>query len=148
MEQLVPILPHVNASLNGLATLLLVTGYILIKLRREVAHRRTMLAAFGVSILFLACYLVYHGSLRSLALSERRLPAEVAGGVRWAYYGLLISHIVLAATVPVLACVTIWHGLKDRRAQHLRWARITFPIWLYVSVTGVMIYWVLYQIYG
>lgn len=147
MNELVPILPHVNAALNALATVLLVTGLVLIKQRKEVAHKRVMLAAFGVSILFLASYLTYHGSLRSLAMSEKRLPSAVAPAVRYSYYAMLISHIVLAATVPVLACLAIWSGLRDRRQRHLKLVRWTFPIWLYVSVTGVLIYLVLYQVY-
>lgn len=111
-------------------------------------HQRTMLAAFGVSVLFLASYLTYHSSLRSLSVSERRLPATVAPAIRYSYYAMLISHITLAASVPVLACLTIWYGYRDQRQRHRRMARWTFPIWLYVSVTGVLIYLVLYQIYG
>lgn len=148
MNELVHILPHVNATLNALATVLLVTGYWLIKRRREQAHIRTMLAAFGVSVLFLASYLTYHSLLRSLSVSERRLPATVPSAIRYSYYAMLISHIVLAAAVPVLACVTIWHGWRDQRVKHRRWARWTLPIWLYVSMTGVIIYLVLYQVYG
>src|SRR5687768_379309 len=106
-----------------------------------------MLAAFAVSVLFLSCYLTYHGSLRYLGLPEKRLPTTVLPGIRYSYYGMLISHIVLAATVPVLACLSIWSGLRDRRQRHLRIVRWTFPIWLYVSVTGVLIYLVLYQVY-
>ena len=147
MKDLVPILPHVNATLNALATLLLVVGFVLIKRRREVAHKRVMLSAFGVSILFLASYLTYHGSLRSLSMSEKRLPSTVAPAIRYSYYAMLISHIVLAATVPVLACLSIWNGLRDNRPRHLKLVRWTFPIWLYVSVTGVVIYLVLYQVY-
>jgi putative membrane protein len=148
VNQLVHILPHVNATLNAIATVLLIVGYVLIKRGREQAHIRTMLAAFGVSVVFLICYLTYHSSLRTLSISERRLPATVGGGVRYSYYAMLISHIVLAATVPVLACLTIWYGYRDQRARHRRLAWWTFPIWLYVSVTGVLIYLVLYQVYG
>jgi uncharacterized membrane protein YozB (DUF420 family) len=148
VSDLVKYLPHVNAVLNTVATVLLVTGFVLIKRRRERAHIRTMLAAFGVSVLFLASYLTYHGALRSLSLSERRLPGNVAPAFRYSYYGVLISHIVLAATVPVLASLTIWHGWRDNRLRHRRLARWTLPIWLYVSVTGVVIYLVLYQVYG
>jgi putative membrane protein len=148
VNQLVHILPHVNATLNAIATVLLIVGYVLIKHGREQAHIRTMLAAFGVSVVFLICYLTYHSSLRTLSISERRLPATVGGGVRYSYYAMLISHIVLAATVPVLACLTIWYGYRDQRARHRRLAWWTFPIWLYVSVTGVLIYLVLYQVYG
>jgi uncharacterized membrane protein YozB (DUF420 family) len=147
VTELVQILPHVNAALNAIATTLLVVGFILIKRRRELAHRRTMLAAFAVSVMFLASYLTYHSSLRALSVSERRIPATAAPAIRYGYYGMLLSHIVLAATVPVLACVTIWFGYRDQRRRHRQLARWTFPVWLYVSVTGVMIYLVLYQIY-
>lgn len=148
MTSLPVILPHVNAALNAVATVLLVAGWLQIRSGREVLHRRLMLAAFSVSVVFLASYLTYHWSIRSLALSERRLPATAAGWVRPAYYSLLISHIVLAATVPFLACWAIWLGYRDRRTAHRRVARWAFPIWLYVSVTGVLIYLVLYQVYG
>ncbi len=136
-------LPAVNALLNATATVLLVSGYVLIKRRRERAHKAAMLSAFVVSILFLTCYVVYHmqpGSLHSTRFSGP--PA-----VRYVYLGILVPHIVLAATVPVLAGATIYFGLRDRRAAHRRLARWTLPIWLYVSVTGVIIYWMLYHAY-
>lgn len=136
------ILPHVNASLNALATVLLVIGYLLIKQRRERAHRWTMLACFGVSIAFLACYLVYHALAGS-----RKFPSTAPDLARYFYYAVLLSHVVLAAAVPVLAIVTIISGLRDRRKTHLKWAKITFPIWLYVSVTGVVVYVMLYQLF-
>ncbi len=133
-------LPAVNATLNGIAALLLVVGWLLIRSGRERAHRNTMLAAFGVSAVFLVCYLVYHyhvGSVKFVGPS----------GVRSLYLAILFSHIVLAATVPFLALITIYLGLKDRRAKHRQFARWTFPIWLYVSVTGVVIYVMLYHLY-
>ena len=133
-------LPAVNASLNALAALLLVIGWVQIKLRRERAHKLTMLSAFGVSVLFLACYLVYH-------FQVRHVPFAGPDSVRHVYLAILISHVVLAAAVPVLAGVTIYLGFRDRRLKHRRWARWTFPIWLYVSITGVIIYLMLYQIY-
>lgn len=134
-------LPHVNALLNGLATALLLVGYALIKNRRERAHRNVMLSAFAVSTAFLTCYLVYHFGVD--------LAKKFPGGppLSYVYYAILLSHVLLAMTVPVLAITTIYLGLKDRRARHLRWARWTFPIWLYVSVTGVVIYLMLYQLY-
>jgi uncharacterized membrane protein YozB (DUF420 family) len=132
-------LPTVNAALNALATVLLVTGYVLIRRRRERAHRKAMLAAFGVSVLFLVCYVVYHAQAGS-----RRF--EHTGPVRPVYYTILLTHVVLAAAVPVLAGVTIYLGYRDRRAAHRRVARWTFPIWLYVSVTGVVIYAMLYHL--
>jgi putative membrane protein len=134
-------LPTVNASLNAVATVLLVAGYVLIKRRREVAHKRVMLTAFGVSMLFLVCYLTYH-SLKTWH--------TVFGGpepVRTIYFAILISHVLLAAAVPILAGRTIYLGLKDRRESHRRWAKWTFPIWLYVSVTGVVTYLMLYHLY-
>jgi uncharacterized membrane protein YozB (DUF420 family) len=133
-------LPTVNATLNATATVLLVSGYVLIKRRRETAHKRVMLTAFGVSIAFLTCYLIYHFNVGSVRFQG---PADV----RTVYYIILISHILLAVTVPVLAGVTIYLGYRDRRERHVRWAKWTFPIWLYVSVTGVVIYVMLYHLY-
>lgn len=145
METLAKVLPHVNASLNGLATLLLVTGWCLIKRRREIAHRKVMLAAFGVSVAFLASYLLYHFVAKAGASTP--FPQYPPSAIRYGYYAMLLSHILLAMTVPVLAVGTIYHGLKDHRRSHRAWARWTFPIWLYVSVTGVLVYVLLYQIY-
>ena len=139
---IVQILPHVNASLNGIATILLVVGYVLIRQRREVAHRRAMLSCFGVSVLFLVSYLVYHAFAGSKRFPD--YPPEV---VRVGYLAILFSHIVLAALVPFLALITIVLGLRDRRTAHRKFARWTFPIWLYVSITGVIVYFMLYQLY-
>lgn len=135
-------LPAVNALLNAAATALLIVGFVLIKLRRESAHKITMLTAFGVSVAFLACYLTYHLAPGN-AMRKFAGPPQVA----YVYYAILISHIVLAAAVPVLAVATIYLGFRDRRAAHRRLARWTFPIWLYVSATGVVIYAVLYLLY-
>ena len=99
-------LPTVNAALNALATLLLVAGYVQIRRRREIAHRNLMLAAFGVSVLFLVCYLIYHALVGSK-------PFEHTGPIRPVYYTILLTHVVLAAAVPVLAGVTIYLGLRD-----------------------------------
>jgi len=134
-------LPDVNAALNATATVLLVAGYMLIRRRRELAHKRVMLMAFSVSVLFLASYLTYHIGHGAAT------PFTGQGLIRPVYFTILISHIILAAAVPVLAMVTIVLGLRDRRLAHLRWARWTFPIWLYVSVTGVVIYMLLYHLY-
>lgn len=144
MSDLVPLLPHINASLNALATVLLVVGYVLIKRRQETAHKWTMLACFAVSTVFLACYLTYHYQLEGVS---KRFPAYPPPTVRYSYYAVLLTHVVLAATVPFLAIATIWLGLADRRQAHRRLARWTFPIWLYVSITGVIVYLMLYQIY-
>jgi uncharacterized membrane protein YozB (DUF420 family) len=135
-------LPAVNALLNAAATVLLVAGYALIKQRREAAHRNTMLAAFGVSVAFLACYLTYHLSPGN-AMKKFTGPPPIS----YVYYTILITHIFLAAAVPFLALATIYLGLRDRRTAHRRLARWTFPIWLYVSVTGVVIYLMLYHLY-
>jgi uncharacterized membrane protein YozB (DUF420 family) len=143
MDRLIPVLPHVNALLNTLATILLACGYLLIRRRREVAHRRVMLAGFLVSIVFLGCYLLYHANTRAV----NRFPDYPADAIRYGYYGILITHIVLAAVVPVLAVATIYLGLSGRRQSHRRLARWTFPIWLYVSVTGVLVYAMLYHWY-
>jgi uncharacterized membrane protein YozB (DUF420 family) len=129
-----------NAALNALATVLLVVGYVLIKRRRETAHKWVMLAAFTTSIVFLVCYLIYHARVGSV-------PFQGQGVVRPIYFTILLTHVLLAATVPVLASITIYRGLRDQRQSHRRIARWTYPIWLYVSVTGVIIYALLYHIF-
>ncbi|HTN77455.1 MAG TPA: DUF420 domain-containing protein [Pirellulaceae bacterium] len=142
MEDWVHILPHVNASLNALATVLLVAGFVLIKQRRETAHKWTMLACFGVSCVFLVSYLVYH-----YFAGSKRFPEYPGAAIRSVYLLILLTHVVLAAAVPFLAVTTIYFGLKDWRRAHLKLAKWTFPIWLYVSITGVVVYLMLYQIY-
>ena len=131
-------LPAVNASLNALSGVLLLTGYALIRARRIGQHRQCMIAAFVTSSAFLVCYVVYHAQVGSV-------PFERQGFVRPLYFTILVTHVTLAATVPPLALVTLSRGLKGRYAQHVRIARWTFPIWLYVSVTGVLVYVLLYQ---
>jgi uncharacterized membrane protein YozB (DUF420 family) len=143
-------LPAVNASLNGLATILLIAGYAAIKgrTRNETRHRNFMLAAFAVSVAFLACYLTYHIYLYYyLGTGARKFPTDAPPAARYSYYFILLTHVILAACVPFFSGYTIWLGLTDRRARHRRLARWTFPIWLYVSVTGVIIYVMLYQLY-
>jgi uncharacterized membrane protein YozB (DUF420 family) len=140
---LIPLLPHVNASLNALATLLLVVGYVMIRRRRETAHQRTMLACFGVSVAFLACYTAYHVNTTVV----NRFPDYPPIAARYAYYFVLLTHVLLAAVVPVLAIITVGLGLRDRRAAHRRLARWTLPIWLYVSATGVLVYGMLYHLF-
>ena len=137
------IFPPLNASLNFLATVLLLVGYRLIKQGKEQAHKRTMLSCFVVSIVFLVCYLTYH----YLKGGGTRFPSYPPVAIRTAYYVILVSHIILAVYVPLGAVATIVYGLRDNRPKHRRWARITFPIWLYVSVTGVVVYLMLYQFY-
>jgi len=137
-------LPSVNAALNLTATLLLIVGFVFIKRGNITAHRNTMLTAFAVSIAFLACYLTYHAALRA-ETGEAGIKFQGPSPVREIYLSILLTHVVLAAVVPFLALRTIYLGLRDRRLQHRRWARWTFPIWLYVSVTGVFIYLMLYH---
>ncbi|HEX9941101.1 MAG TPA: DUF420 domain-containing protein [Thermoanaerobaculia bacterium] len=131
-------LPTVNASLNALAAVLLVTGYVLIRRRRWIAHRNIMTAALACSLLFLASYLFYHSQVGSV-----RFPGT--GAVRTVYLTILATHTVLAAVVPFLAGITVIRAWRKRYAQHTRIARWTLPIWLYVSVTGVVVYWMLYR---
>ena len=138
-------LPHINVSLNALATVLLIAGFVLIKLGREHAHKWVMLATLCVSIAFLGCYLVYHFNVPSKPFPTDSSVAPTA--IRYGYYCLLASHVVLAATVPFLAIASIYLGLTNRRTAHRRLSVWTWPIWLYVSVTGVIVYLMLYQIY-
>ena len=130
-------LPAVNATLNGTAAVLLTWGYRLIRAGRRDTHRRVMLSAFCVSCVFLVSYLVYHAQVGSVAFQK-------TGLIRGVYFTVLGTHTVLAATVPFLAIITLRRGLKNRIEAHRRLARWTLPIWLYVSVTGVVVYLMLY----
>lgn len=132
-------LPAINAGLNALATLLLVRGRVLIARRDVDAHRRTMIACFVVSSVFLACYLAHKASVGGV-----NTPYHGEGGLRLFYYSILFSHIPLAAAVPVLAIRLIVLGLRGELPRHRRLARWAWPIWLYVSITGVAIYLMLY----
>lgn len=136
-------LPAVNASLNGLAAVLLVTGFVLIKQKRIAAHRACMMSAFAASSLFLVFYLT-HYVWRARATGTAHTVYH--GPVPAFYYGMLITHILLAMAVPVLAIWLIRLGLARRDALHRRVARFALPIWLYVSVTGVLIYFMLYHL--
>ena len=138
-------LPAVNAGLNSAATLLLLGGYGLIKAGRRDGHKNVMLTAFAVSVAFLVCYLTYHFGLRYYTGSSSR-PFPADHPARPLYLGILITHVILAMAVPPLAIVTIYRGLKQRWEAHRKIAKITFPIWLYVSVTGVIIYVMLYHL--
>jgi uncharacterized membrane protein YozB (DUF420 family) len=131
-------LPAVNASLNAASGILLVIGYALIRARRIELHRKCMIAAFVMSSLFLICYVIYHAQVGSVRFTRQ-------GFVRPLYFTILITHVTLAALVLPLAIVTLSRGLKARYDRHRRIARWTFPIWLYVSVTGVLVYVLLYQ---
>jgi len=131
-------LPAVNATLNALSGVLLLIGYVLIRRGRMQQHRRVMIAAFVTSSLFLVFYLTYHAQVGSVRFTRQ-------GFVRPLYFTILITHVTLAATVLPLAIVTLTRGLKGRYLRHRAIARWTFPIWMYVSVTGVLVYVLLYQ---
>jgi uncharacterized membrane protein YozB (DUF420 family) len=131
-------LPAINATLNATAAILLVWGYILIRRRSIAAHRKVMLAAFATSSVFLCCYLIYHYSVGSV-----RFPGT--GAMRTVYLSILATHTALAAAVPPLAIITLNRGLRKRFDRHKKIARWTLPVWLYVSVTGVVVYLMLYQ---
>lgn len=134
-------LPAVNATLNSISFVLLLTGYNMIRRKNVRAHRACMIAAFTVSILFLVSYLTYR-----FFGEEKHFGGQ--GLIRPVYFFVLITHVILAATVPVLASLTLYLALRRRFHQHRRWARVTFPIWIYVSVTGVAVYLLLFRIYG
>jgi len=131
-------LPTINALLNTLATVLLVSGYFLIRMGRKRAHQRVMIAALAASALFLTCYLIYHYQVGSVRFQK-------TGVIRTVYLTILLTHTVLAASVPFLAGITVWRAYRGRLSQHRAIARWTLPIWLYVSVTGVVVYLMLYQ---
>lgn len=133
--------PAIDATLNGTAALLLATGYVFIRRRNVPAHRACMLAAFAVSTLFLGCYLYYHFNVGRTTFSGQ-------GWIRPVYFAILLSHTILAVTVVPLVLVTLVHALRGRLSKHVRIARWTLPIWFYVSVTGVLIYWLLYHAYA
>lgn len=133
------VLPAINASLNATATVFLTAGFVFIR-RREIArHRVCMLSAFATSALFLTSYLVYHANIGSVPFSGQ-------GPLRTVYYVILITHIILAAFILPLALMTLSRALSQRFDKHRRIARWTLPIWLYVSVTGVVIYLMLYRL--
>ena len=133
-------LPAVNASLNAISGVLLLIGYILIRNRRIEQHRKVMLAAFAASTLFLIFYVIYHAQVGSVRFTRQ-------GFVRPLYFTILVTHVTLAAAVLPLALVTLSRGLAARYSTHRRIARWTFPIWMYVSVTGVVVYLMLYHLF-
>jgi protein SCO1 len=136
-------MPDINASLNALCTGLLLTGWLLIRRKRRTAHRNVMIAAFAVSTAFLACYLTYHEALYHYT-GLRGRPFAGSPVARFTYYSILIPHVLLAAVVPILALRVFYLAWKERWPQHRQLARITMPIWLFVSITGVVIYGMLY----
>ena len=132
------VLPAVNASLNALSTVFLTAGWIFIRRRQIPRHRLSMFSALAMSVLFLTSYLVYHAKVGSVPFSGQ-------GAIRTIYFTILITHVILAATIVPLALITLSRALAGRFDRHRRIARWTLPIWLYVSVTGVVIYLMLYQ---
>ena len=133
-------LPAVNAALNGTAATLLVVGYVLIRRGHVQQHRRVMIGAFVASTLFLLSYLTYHANVGSR-------PFPGVGFIRTIYLTILLTHIVLAIAIVPMALITLSHGLRERFDRHVPIARWTLPIWLYVSVTGVVVYVMLYRMY-
>ncbi len=132
-------LPGLNAGLNATSAILLAAGYGFIRTGRRTAHRNCMLAAFLSSTLFLASYLVYHAHVGSVPFGGR-------GILRAAYFAILLSHTLLAVAIVPLALLTLVRALRERFPAHRRIARLTLPLWAYVSVTGVVIYWMLYRL--
>ena len=131
-------LPTVNAGLNAISAAFLVVGYAFIRQKKISAHRASMLAAFGCSVVFLVSYLYYHSQVGSMRF-------EGTGTIRTVYLTILASHSILAAAVPFLALITLVRALRRKFDRHRAIARWTLPIWLYVSVTGVVVYWMLYR---
>ncbi len=133
-------LPALNAGLNATATLLLLTGFAAIKSERKIIHRNCMVSAFVVSCIFLVTYV-----LHKILVHGVHTPFGGEGAIRTFYYVMLASHIILAIAIVPLVLITFTHALRQRWDRHRAWARWTFPIWMYVSVTGVLVYFMLYQ---
>ena len=133
-------LPAVNATLNATSAIFLTTGYVFIRRGNRTLHKRCMLAALTSSALFLTCYVIYHANTGSR-------PFPGTGVARLVYFTILISHVLLAVTIVPLALMTASRGLRAQYERHVRIARWALPLWLYVSVTGVVIYLMLYQLY-
>jgi uncharacterized membrane protein YozB (DUF420 family) len=131
-------LPALNACLNATSFVLIVTGWLLIRRGQRVAHKRVMLAALASSTLFLVSYLTYHAQVGSVRFQRE-------GPIRTVYFAILLTHTVLAVVIVPLVLITVTHGLRERFDRHRRIARVTMPLWAYVSVTGVVIYWMLYR---
>ena len=130
--------PAINASINGTIGLVLLCGYACIRAKKVTAHKTCMITAICLSVLFLTCYLYYH-----YHHGATRFPGQ--GWIRLVYFTILISHTILAASVFPLAIITVYRALKGQFERHKKIARWTLPIWLYVSVTGVAVYWMLYR---
>ena len=136
----ISVLPRVNAGLNAASALLLILGYVFIRQRAITAHTMAMLAACGTSTLFLISYLTYHVQHGVTHFLGR-------GFLRFLYFAILVSHTILAIVIVPLAVVTLVRGLRGRFDRHVRIARVTLPLWIYVSVTGVIVYWMLYHLH-
>ncbi len=145
MEYL-PIFPHLNAALNGLSGVFLVLGFYFIRRGQINKHRAAMLTAFTLSSLFLACYITHH-ALRTyfFGLGPTKFTGE--GVVRTIYFTILFTHTILATVIAPFILVTLWRALKGRFEIHKKLARFVFPVWLYVSITGVVVYLMLYQLF-
>ena len=146
MKDFIFTLPHINAILNTTSGLFLIAGFIFIRRRRIAAHRASMLAAFIASTVFLISYVLYH-SLLAYYLGQGPTKFKGEGFIRPVYFVILLSHTILAVAVVPFILITLFRGLRRQDEKHRRIARWTFPVWLYVSVTGVMVYLFLYQIY-
>ena len=145
LPQWAAMLPAVNAGLNGLAGIMLLVGFGLIKRGHRTAHARTMIAAFVTSIVFLGCYLAYHFALHAYTGEPGKRFGHSGTTLAIVYLVILVSHVILAAVVPVLAAMTLYRAWRQDWSGHRQIAKITFPIWVYVSITGVMIYVMLYH---
>ena len=140
MSEYISYLPHLNACLNGTSALLLLTGYSFIRSRNVVAHRACQIAALAISILFLASYLTYH-------FNHGTTRFQGTGLARPIYFTILTSHTILAMVIVPLVILTFYRAFRGDFARHRKIARVTLPLWLYVSITGVIVYLMLYQIY-
>ena len=140
MSEYTQFLPHLNAVLNSTSAILLISGYRFIRLGRVTAHRNCQLAALAMSVLFLSSYLTFHYLHGSTRFTGQ-------GPIRTFYLGILLSHTILAIVIVPLVLITLYRAVKKDFSRHKQIARITLPLWLYVSVTGVVVYLMLYQIY-
>ena len=131
-------LPALNALLNATSAVLIAVGWVLIRRGHRLAHKRVMLAALTSSALFLVSYLTYHAQVGSVRFQGQ-------GPIRTVYFTILLTHTILAVVIVPLVLITVTHGLRERFDRHRRIARVTLPLWAYVSVTGVVIYWMLYR---
>ncbi len=140
------LLPTINATLNSISVILLILGFREIKKKNIATHKKIMIAAFVVSVIFLICYLL-HKYFLYVNTGSYNTTFSGEGIWRYIYFSILITHVILAAFVPVLAILTIRRGLQMDVEKHRKIAKITYPIWMYVSVTGVIVYFMLYHIF-